>query len=382
MMGGRKEDLYGSLYPFTGSMRTNRLDRPENRLHPSDTQHKLEGSSRVRHMAVDRLSCSVRGSTDSCAAGDSGDLLNPSDPARMAPKGDGFRARQDLDVGSADSGVKQSASPADMGRMTPDRRQVALERFQAATELPLLVLAVAMVPLLILPLLVGLPDRVQATLTAVDWFIWAVFAFEYVIRLYLSADRWRYVRREWPNLLIVALPFLRPLRVVRSARALRILRLSRLVAFTGKIGQEAKRLLVRHKLHYALLFTMVVVVGAAGFVLMLEEGHGGTINSFGDALWWAITTVTTVGYGDVSPVTPAGRGVAAGLMVAGITLFGLLTANIAAFMIEKDEPAEEATDDRLDEVLRQLTELQARLSRQGGAHCAACGALQAETSAA
>lgn len=80
-----------------------------------------------------------------------------------------------------------------------------------------------------------------------------MFACEYVIRLVLSADRWRYVRCEWPNLPIVLLPFLRPLRVVRSARAVRILRLSRLVAFTSEVGQEAKRFLVRHKLNYTLL---------------------------------------------------------------------------------------------------------------------------------
>jgi voltage-gated potassium channel len=267
-----------------------------------------------------------------------------------------------------------------MGRVTPDRRQQAFERFQAATELPLLVLALSMIPLLVTPLLVRLPDRVDATFTAIDWFIWAVFAFEYVVRLVLSADRWRYVRREWPNLLIVILPFLRPLRVVRSARGLRILRLSRLVAFTSEIGQESKRFLVRHKLHYALLVSLVAIVGAAAVMLALEEGHGGSINSFGDALWWAITTVTTVGYGDKFPVTAAGRGVAAALMVTGIALFGVLTANLAAFMLERDEDqAPEPADDRLDEVLRQLADLRAQLA---GSYCAGCGAPHSATDAA
>ena len=264
--------------------------------------------------------------------------------------------------------------------MTSDRRQRALERFQAATELPLLVLAVAMVPLLIVPLLVNLPEQLDATFTAVDWFIWAVFAVEYVVRLVLSPDRWRYVRREWPNLLIVILPFLRPLRVVRSARALRILRLSRLIAFTSEVGQEAKRFLVKHKLHYALLVTLVVIVGAAAVVLAVEEGHGGSINSFGDALWWAITTVTTVGYGDKFPVTAAGRGVAAALMVAGIALFGVLTANLAAFMLDRDDqPAEPPIDNRLDEILRQLADLRAQV---GNGHCANCGAPHTDSNAA
>lgn len=241
--------------------------------------------------------------------------------------------------------------------------QDALDRFQRATELPLLLLAVAMIPLLVLPLLVHLPGPVEAALTAADWFIWAAFAFDYLVRLALSADRKKYIRHEWPNLLIVLLPFLRPLRVVRSARALRLLRLSRLSAVLGEVGQEGKRLLVRHHLHYALLVILMVVLGSASLGLLVEEGHGGPIDSFGDALWWAVSTVTTVGYGDTFPTTPAGRGIAVFLMVAGITLFGLLTANIASFFIERstEETRPDDVTVRLDEILRRLTELEHKL---------------------
>lgn len=252
-----------------------------------------------------------------------------------------------------------------------DRRQQALERFEATTELPLLVLAVAMVPLLVLPLLLDLPGQLDATFAALHWFIWAAFAVEYVVRLVLSGDRWRYVRREWASLLLVVLPFLRPLKIVRSARALRVLRLVRLVTVVSAVGVKTKRLLSRHKLHYALVITLAVVVGAAAVILAVEEGQGGSINSFGDALWWAVTTVTTVGYGDKFPVTAAGRGVAAALMVAGITLFGVLTANLAAFMLEHDEEeASEPADDRLDQIIRELADLRAQLSW----HCTRCGA--------
>lgn len=241
-------------------------------------------------------------------------------------------------------------------------RQEALDRFERATELPLLFLAVAMIPLLLLPLMVNLPRAMDTAFIAVDWFIWAAFAFDYVVRLVLSSDRRRYVRHEWPNLLIVVLPFLRPLRVLRSARALRILRLSRLSAVLGEVGQEGKRLLVRHHLHYAMLIILIVVLGSASLGLLVEEGHGGPIESFGDALWWATTTVTTVGYGDTFPTTPAGRGIAVFLMIAGITLFGLLTANIAAFFVERSSEEEEQEDERRDnEVLALLGELLRRM---------------------
>lgn len=254
----------------------------------------------------------------------------------------------------------------------PARTQL-LERFERSTELPLLVLAVAMIPLLIVPLLVDLPDQMDSAFIAADWFIWAVFAIEYCIRLVLSPSRLRFVRREWPDLLIIALPFLRPLRIVRSARALRLLRLARLATFLAEATRETRRLLYRHKLHYSLFVTLVAVVGAAGLTYALEEQEGATIDSFADALWWASTTVTTVGYGDTYPVTPAGRAVAVVLMVAGITMFGLITANLAAFLLERDRPAGiaanasppeegfESLHRKLDEALSRLAVLESRL---------------------
>ncbi|HEX2040415.1 MAG TPA: potassium channel family protein [Acidimicrobiales bacterium] len=250
--------------------------------------------------------------------------------------------------------------------MERGERRAALERFERAVELPLLVLAVVMVPLLVLPVAVDLSPGAEQAVVAADWFVWAAFAFEYIVRLALTERRWRFVRREWPDLLIVVLPFLRPLRLVRSARALRALRLLRLVAALGEVSQEARRLLVRHRLHYTLLVTLVVVVGAAALVLAVEDGSAGAIDGIDDALWWAITTVTTVGYGDTFPVTAAGRAIGAFLMVAGIALFGVLTANLAAFLLERapaeaEADVEAAADDRLDEILRRLDAIERRL---------------------
>ncbi len=251
-----------------------------------------------------------------------------------------------------------------MTKLTIERRQAALDRFERAVEMPLLVLAVAMLPLLVLPMVVDLPESVEDAFIAADWLIWAVFAFEYAVRLVLTPERGRFVRREWPDLLIIVLPFLRPMRVVRSARALRLLRLSRLVAVLGEVTQQARRLLRRHKLHYALFVTLVVVVGSAALALAVESGGAGNIQTFSDALWWAVTTVTTVGYGDRYPVTAAGRGVAALLMVTGIAFFGVLTANVAAFFLERDDKANKPNDDRLDEILLRLAAIETRLNEQ------------------
>jgi voltage-gated potassium channel len=240
-------------------------------------------------------------------------------------------------------------------------RKAALDRFEAAVELPLVILAIAMIPLLVVPLLVDLPGPVEAAFIAFDWFIWAAFAFEYLVRLGLTTERWRFIKREWPSLLLVVLPFLRPLRIVRSARALQVLRLGRLVGALGTVVKDGRNLLFRHNLHYAVLITFVVILGSAAAVLAVEEGAGGSIDSLGDALWWAVTTVTTVGYGDQFPVTPAGRGIAAFLMLSGIALFGVLTANIAAFFVEQDQEDDPMVA-KMDEILLRLERLEARLA--------------------
>ncbi len=108
-------------------------------------------------------------------------------------------------------------------------RQAALQRFERAVELPLLILSLVMLPLLIIPLLVELPSGLEVTMVAGGWFIWAACAAVYFVRLSLSDKRWQFVRQQWLDLVGVVLPFLRPLRMVRSLRELRVLRLGRVV---------------------------------------------------------------------------------------------------------------------------------------------------------
>jgi voltage-gated potassium channel len=95
---------------------------------------------------------------------------------------------------------------------------------------------------------------------------------------------------------------------------------------------------------------MAVSIGAVG-IYLLERGQ--TVDTLGDAYWWAIVTVTTVGYGDVSPKTGEGRLIAAVLMLVGIGVIGVFTATLASFFLTKNEPSEIA---RLEERLSQIEE--------------------------
>jgi len=218
--------------------------------------------------------------------------------------------------------------------MDKEQRSQLLERFEQATELPLLVLAAAMIPLLVVPIAMDLSETADTALLSVDWIIWAVFALELSVRTYLADRRINYLKTHWYDVLIVALPFLRPLRIVRSARALRLLRLGRTFSFFARATADARGLLRRRGLQYVLLFGLVAIFASAGAMYLLERDSGGAINDYGTALWWAMSTVTTVGYGDTVPASVEGKGVAVFLMLVGISFFGWITANIAAFLVE------------------------------------------------
>jgi voltage-gated potassium channel len=125
----------------------------------------------------------------------------------------------------------------------------------------------------------------------------------------------------------------------------------------------AKDVLTRHKLHYTLLVATVVTIGAGLVVAELERGASeGNIDSVPDGLWWAVSTVTTVGYGDAFPTTATGRAFAVVLMLVGVGLLGLLAASLASFLIDRDEeegppdPAQREIIERLERIERRLDE--------------------------
>lgn len=207
----------------------------------------------------------------------------------------------------------------------------AYQRFRKAAEWPMLALSVVFAVALVVPLVAEVAATTRAALETVMWFIWAAFVVEYLTLFYLAPDRLHMVRTYVLDLVIIVVPFLRPLR---------ILRLLRLVSVLARAGVAFRRVSTRPGFRSFLLVALGVVVAGAGALYAVERGQpGANIHSFGDALWWAVVTSTTVGYGDHFPVTAEGRAVAVVLMLVGIAVFGVVTANIAAYF------AEEANDD-------------------------------------
>ena len=254
--------------------------------------------------------------------------------------------------------------------MDLERRQRLYDRVDRATELPMLILAVLIIPLIIIPFVVDLSDAGDGAFIAANWVVWTAFATELVVKTYLSPNRRRYLVTHWFDVLIVVVPFLRPLRIAQSARALRGLQALRLIAVLYRSGISSRSVLNRHGLQYVLAISLVVVIAIAGFVTLIEESADNrTIASFPTALWWSATTVTTVGYGDTAPVTAEGRALGVVLMFVGIGLFGVFTANIASFFVRADREHEVAPTPVADEVRRlrdQIADLQLAIERSNG----------------
>jgi voltage-gated potassium channel len=180
----------------------------------------------------------------------------------------------------------------------------------------------------------AISDRARWWLEATLWSIWAVFVLDYLVRLGLARRRWRFVWRHLIDLAVIVLPMFRQLRVLRVITVLSVL--NRLVRndFRGRVG--------------------IYVVGATGLVSFVaslavldaeRRSPDASITTFPDALWWTMTTISTVGYGDRFPVTWQGRLVAISLMVAGIALLGVVTATIATWFVERIRNVEESVDD-------------------------------------
>ncbi len=198
--------------------------------------------------------------------------------------------------------------------LTPAGRRW-VERAQRPLDLLAVVFLVDMI------LIWSFPDGPQAflrTLDVVAWLVWACFAVDYGARLLLSVGRMRFLRTHKLDLLMVLLPMLRLLRIFL------LLRRSLASVSTEKIAGSI------------LSIVIAVVFASAFFMWRVEyDAPDATITTFRAAMWWAVVTTTTVGYGDYTPVTQVGRTIAIVVMIVGIGLIGTVSATVAAWFVTR-----------------------------------------------
>jgi voltage-gated potassium channel len=193
----------------------------------------------------------------------------------------------------------------------------------------MLVLTLVFLVVLVLPVVYPeLPPGARATLAGIDLGIWAVFLAEYLARLFVALNRLVFILHNPFDLLLVVIPVLRPLRLLRSVTLIRAARLTRIGAGAGRAVRESRIRLASRAALLAVGSAAILVLATAVMELDVERTAAkANITTFSDALWWAMSTVTTVGYGDHYPVTPAGRAVGIALMTAGVGIFGVVAAS-------------------------------------------------------
>ena len=215
-------------------------------------------------------------------------------------------------------------------------------RYEQVSQWPLVVLALLFVAAYAWGVLrPDLPQWLLTTLDVVTVIAWPVFLADYLLRLVLAEHRWRFIKQNWVDGLAVLLPLLRPLRIISLVRVARVLDRRLTSSLHGRVAA------------YVTLTSSLVVFMASLAVYDAERGApAASITSYLDAVWWALTTITTVGYGDDYPVTGQGRLVAVLLMVGGIALLGVVTAAVASWFVGRVTEAAQAQDDADDEAMR------------------------------
>ncbi|MEU7068681.1 potassium channel family protein [Streptomyces narbonensis] len=234
--------------------------------------------------------------------------------------------------------------------------KVRWKSWEERTQTPLLVLAVAFGVAYAVPIVApGAAPWVHRLCTHVEWAVWAAFALDYLVRLALTPARWAFVRSHPLDLLAVVLPMVQPLRLLRVVSTLLLV---------GRRARMAPQITLTTYVAGAVVGLMMF--GSLAVLHVERDAPDGNIKTLGDAVWWSFTTMTTVGYGDHAPTTGLGRVLAVGLMLSGIALLGVVTANIAAWFIsrfDRDDAVERRQTELLEALTLEVRELRAEVAR-------------------
>jgi voltage-gated potassium channel len=252
---------------------------------------------------------------------------------------------------------------ADQDRLTPalaaavpprairDRYNAFIARHEVAWELTFGFIAIVFVALGFL--IDEAPAGSRPGLEAFEWFLTGLFLAEFVTRILAAHDRARYLRGHWIDLIALAPP-------IRALRILRLLRLLRLVRSFAGIYRASMHIggLARHRGFAWLIVSWLAVMVICSIALYAaEHGINKAIDSPFDALWWGVVTLSTVGYGDVYPITPEGKLAAMVLMLLGIGLFSAITATATSYLISTGRPADPTRGGLVVEELERLAGL-------------------------
>ena len=194
-------------------------------------------------------------------------------------------------------------------------------------------LAIAAAVLVLIDLSQGLNDWQKTA----DQIILAIFTLDYAVRFYIAPDKPKFIHSNICDLIAI-LPFhtlFRAFKITALARAARFTKIPRLFAFLYRPLKKATRFFNTNGFKYVVFVTALMIL-AGGILIHFAEGM-----SYGDGIWWAFVTATTVGYGDISPTTFYGRLIAMALMLVGIGLIGTVTSTLTSYFLNTQRKSTE-----------------------------------------
>jgi voltage-gated potassium channel len=245
-----------------------------------------------------------------------------------------------------------------------------------AYDVALIIAILMSVAVVMVDSLPSVSDAARRVLHVLEWVLTGLFTVEYAARLWCAPDARAYARSffgvvdllsilpTWISLLFPAGRFLTLIRVLRVLRIFRILKLTTYVSEAGVLGQAV--LASRFKIT-VFLFVVVTAVVVVGSLMFLIEGPEHGFTSIPLAMYWAIVTLTTVGYGDFAPATAAGRLLASALMIMGYGVIAVPTGIVTLEMQKAARGADRAARGRCVGCGREGHDADAR-------HCKHCGA--------
>lgn len=314
--------------------------RPDGDRHETNDNHTNPGDHEHETDDTDARPDSDRHGTNGTNGTNGTDARRPQDTDARKPPGDhapgrppraaahrrapGADASRSHGTGTPRTHRPAHRRPGSGGRPDPVGMAHRQARWEQHTEIPLAVASMAFLASYALRVLApGLPQAVLDLCLAVTLAAWALFAVDYAVRWRLSGQRHRFVRKHVLDTVVLLLPLLRPLRVVKVYEA--VLR---------RRGEPRLALHARVIAYSGLSTLLLGFAGALAVYQQERDAPGTTMPTFGDAVWWACATLTTVGYGDVTPVTPLGRLIAVGVMMIGMALLAAVTGTFASWLLQ------------------------------------------------
>lgn len=203
------------------------------------------------------------------------------------------------------------------------KRELAVQRWERLSTVPLSLLAIVYLALYAFEVLGDATAVKLFDLVLYSDLIWAIFIVDFIARFSLHDSKKLFLKRNMIELIGLILPFFRAFRMFRVVIAI------------GFLARAAQSLQARINIYLGLILPLLVFTCSLGVYEAEHNAPGATITNFGDALWWAFVTITTIGYGDYYPVTFEGRAIAVLLMLSGLALVSVITVSFASWFLDR-----------------------------------------------